>query len=140
MPTSSSLTAIGWKALASFASARADEARTDHGPGKVTEEGATVTFHVGPGFGTLTADADVSGRVSWKALALLLASKVNADTLASVVDAYNAGNRPSKAPGFAVAQALEALDVGTSVRRGSIRTGHAPAVLETTGAAIVVAS
>ena len=134
------LTALGWKSLAKFAQERAEEARTAHGPGKVTEEGGTVTLHVGPGFGTLTADADVSGRVSWKALALLLASKVNAETLASGVAAYNAGNRPTNAPGFAVAQALEALDVGTTVRRGSIRTGHAPAVLDITGADVVVAS
>ncbi len=122
-------TALAWKAIAAFATARAESARTDHGPGPVNEDGGILTLHIGPGVGTITADAEISGRVSWRALALLLASKVNASTLASVVADYNAGHRPSKATDYTVAAAIEALDVGTGTRRGSIRATHAPAVM-----------
>lgn len=123
------LNALAWKAVAAFATARAESARKAHGPGPIEESGGTVTLRIGPGVGTITADAEIDGRVSWKAFALLLASKVNASTLAAVVADYNAGHRPGKPTDYAVASAVAALDVGTAVRKGSIRSTHAPAVL-----------
>ena len=116
------LTVLAWKAIESFAKARAEDARLAHGPGPVTDDGGTITLMWSAGSGTVTADAEIPGRVSWRALALLLASKVNPATLAAVVADYNAGHRPAKPTGFGVQDAINALDVGTGTRRGSIRS------------------
>lgn len=114
--------AIGWKAIADMAKTEMEAARIVAGTGLQIQDPATVTIEVEAAHGTITADAVISGRIAWASLAVLLASKVNPATLASVVADYNGGARP-KLDALPAAQqvALGAIEAGLSSRKGSVK-------------------
>lgn len=116
------LTFVDWKLIEKFASAQVEAARDPMGRGqsKIETTSTSVTLEIPASWGEISEDREVAGRMSWKAFALLLADKVNHDTLAAVVRDYNEGKRPAKA-GFFTHIVLDGLDVGTARRAGAIR-------------------
>ena len=114
--------AVGWKAIMDLAKAEMEAARVAADVGPQVQTALAVTFEVQPAHGTTTADAVVNGRVSWQAVAVLLASKVNPATLHSIIADYNGGARP-KADALPAAQqvALKGIDSGSSSRKGSVK-------------------
>ena len=114
--------AIGWKAIADMARVEMEAARIFADVGPQVQTAQTVTVEVQPSHGTITADAVVNGRISWQAVAVLLASKVNPATLSRIVADYNGGARP-KADALPAAQqvALQGIDAGSSSRKGSVK-------------------
>ena len=131
------VTAPAWKQIEKFAAAMASETRTADGPGEKIQGAATVSLEVSEGVGLVLPDSTVAGRVSWQALAVMLASKVNADTLAAVVSDFNAGKRPKpESLPAATRAALDGLQVKPSKRRGAVKAKHGIAVSLSTPAAL----
>lgn len=113
---------VDWKLIERYAASQVEAARDPMGRGqpKIETTRATVTLEIPASWGEIGEDREVAGRMSWKAFALLLADKVNHDTLVAVVRDYNAGKRPAK-PAFFTHVVLDGLDVGTARRAGAIR-------------------
>ena len=116
------ITALGWKELADYCKRRAEEERHKAPVGKIIQEEARVTLRVDAGHGITTADKVTFRPLSWQSIAVALASKVNTETLAKVVDEYNAGTRlkPDSLP-TATRLILDGCTRKQGTRKGSIR-------------------
>ena len=116
------MTALGWKELAEFCKRQAETERQRAPVGKVVQEKTQVTLRIDAGHGITTADKVTFRPLSWQSIAVALAGKVNAETLAKVVEDYNAGTRlkPDSLP-TATRLILEGCDRKQSTRKGSIR-------------------
>ena len=116
------LTALGWKELADYCKRQAETERQRAPVGKIVQQKTQVTLRIDAGHGITTADTVNHRPLSWQSIAVALASKVNAETLAKVVDEYNAGTRlkPDSLP-TTTRLILDKCERKQSTRKGSIR-------------------